>query len=444
MNDRRLRGVIVIGIGFSTLILSVALWLVQQGTYFTSVFLFIVFVLCLLYLFQQIARKFKKQDQLILAMLHDDYSVDVAHTDQPIGHVVSLYHKLQQERSRAVSKETIYLDLLHDLHFGVLILRQDDQHKSIVLLNNFLKDLLAIPHARDWQSLYKQAPALCQYIEERDFKPFKSSIQLQSFREEKHLYIIELLARKISDSRYFIITLHSIQREIDRKESESWQSIMKVIAHELMNSLAPIHSLSHNIREIMTSTTLEVEDHEDVILSIETIINRSTYLQDFVTRYRMLTGLSSPVKQEESLDATIQENIRLFQQEFDRDDIALDLQIEENIHIAVDRGQFDQVFLNLITNSLKALRLVEHRLISIRLRETENRVFIEFSDTGIPIDAEIVDKIFLPFYTTREDGAGIGLTLSKAIIENHNGYLYYQLKDGRNTFVIVFLKTPSP
>jgi nitrogen fixation/metabolism regulation signal transduction histidine kinase len=242
------------------------------------------------------------------------------------------------------------------------------------------------------------------------------------------------------NDEYYIVLMDSIQNVIDKKEKEAWVNLMKVISHELMNSVTPIRSLAQNLQEIAGQEKLTDDDLDDIRQSVNTMIHRSDHLQGFIESYRKLAMLPSPVKEKTELTALIGSVLQIMAPLLKNAGISIDNKVTDKRWLMVDRLQIEQVLINLLTNSMYALEDKVDKKIEIAAEFKNKRVFITISDTGSGIDAAIEDKIFLPFFTTRKQGAGIGLTLSKNIVEAHNGYLIYNTDGERTTFLICLVE----
>ena len=214
---------------------------------------------------------------------------------------------------------------------------------------------------------------------------------------------------------------------------------MKVISHELLNSITPIRSLSQNLQELVQQETISAEDLDDIKSSVATILRRSDHLQQFVESYRKLAMLPSPKKEVIELSKLIENSFQIMSPLFKKEQIKVINSITFDRRLHIDPQQMEQVLINLFTNCIYALSNAEKKQIIISAEVKEKRVFILITDTGKGIEKEIESKIFLPFFTTRKEGAGIGLTLSKSIVEAHGGYLAYKNDNGKTTFVICLI-----
>jgi nitrogen fixation/metabolism regulation signal transduction histidine kinase len=231
-----------------------------------------------------------------------------------------------------------------------------------------------------------------------------------------------------------VISLESIQKIIDKKEKLAWNNLMKVISHELLNTLTPVNSLVHNLEYITEQEELTKEDQDDIKDSLKIINSKSQQLLHFIDSYRQVAELPKPKKTHFNLKNCVENVLKIFNTEFKNKNIEIVLNLKD-FHIKADEKMIERVLVNLITNSIFALEnLHTQKKISIELQDFNNRTLIKVEDNGGGIDEKIANKIFLPFFTTRQNGSGIGLTLAKSIMEAHNGYLTYRKTENGSSF----------
>lgn len=416
-------------------------WLYQKQNFYTLVFIAFVIALLLTELYSNIKKHYDAIDRVLLAMLYDDFSLKTENKqpNETLRHLQNLYQKLQQKQQDHESKEVVYLNILNHLESGILILEKNDQSSwDIFLINDYFSNYFSIPKIRTWQNLQKMIPNLSLHIESIGFRESKSSIDIRLEGEEKQTFMLQTSKTQTSHKEYYIILLDSIQRVMDKKEKDTWLNLMKIISHELMNSLTPIHSLAYNIQEILEEEKLTEEDREDISISIKTIVNRSNHLQYFVENYRKLTMLPTPKRTPINLTSCLESSLKVMQPLFKESQIELVRQFETDLTVNWDEAQMEQVFINLLTNAIYAVSECSERLITIKTAVNNQRLIIEFLDSGLGIPPEIKEKVFIPFYTTRKEGAGIGLPLSKNMVEMHGGYLTYNRRDNNTVFSIHF------
>jgi len=377
-------------------------------------------------------------NKVLLALLYDDFSIDMQKSsyNRTLNNVIDLYNKTKLKNANELPIKLIYNQILNSLDSGIIILKIEEERKEIIFMNDFFSEYLGVPNLSKWSILEERIPQFCTILKERNFSDYKTSLDMQVDTNERQTFVLQASNSLIQGQNYYIVLIDSIQRLMESKENEAWSTIMKVISHELMNSLTPIHSLTKNMQEIFKQDSLSEEDKEDLVLSLDTIINRSNHLQDFVDRYRKLTMLPTPVFNQVNLNHVMETVLKNYQILLKDKAIQLTVSAPAQIDAQIDQSQFEQVLINLLTNSIYAVEEMENREIDFRLYSEGKRIFVEISDSGTLIDKNILSKIFMPFYTTRKTGAGIGLALSKSIIEAHKGYLYYKESEGRNTFVI--------
>jgi len=380
-------------------------------------------------------------DKILLSILQNDFSANFPeeHKKQNFSNLYLLYNTLKYQQQDQTSRELIYKSILNNIDTATLILEKENDDWVIFLMNDCFSDLFKVPKVSQWGYLKNYLPSLCDEIEKAGFTELKSAISIKIESQDLQTFMLQTSVTKTYDKEYFIILLDSIQRVIEKKEKEAWINLMKIISHELMNSLTPIRALSQNLLQIVDQEQLEEDDFDDIKSSISTIINRSDHLQVFVENYRKLAMLPTPIKKMTPINALFEDCMRIMSPILKAENIELINEINSSRSILIDKNQMEQVIINLITNSVYALKEKAEKKMFLSGYTENNRFFIIISDNGKGIDAEIRDKVFLPFFTTRKDGAGIGLTLSKNIIEAHGGYLSYQTDEDKTSFVICLI-----
>jgi len=380
-------------------------------------------------------------DKTLLSILQNDFSTHFQEENKRNNFetLYLLYDTLKVKQQEQTSKEIIYLSILNSIDTAALILEKENDEWNIFIMNDCFSSLFKVPKVSQWKYLKNYLPSLCKEIEEVGFTELKSAISIKIEEQDLQTFMLQTSFTKTYDKEYFIILLDSIQRVIEKKEKEAWINLMKIISHELMNSLTPIRALSQNLLQIVDQEKLEEDDFDDIKSSISTIINRSDHLQVFVENYRRLAMLPTPNKKMTPINELFDDCLHIMKPILKAENIELINEINSSRSILIDKNQMEQVIINLITNSIHALKEKTEKKMFLSGYTENNRFFITISDNGKGIDPEIRDKVFLPFFTTRKDGAGIGLTLSKNIIEAHGGYLSYQTDSDRTDFIICLI-----
>ena len=227
-----------------------------------------------------------------------------------------------------------------------------------------------------------------------------------------------------------VISVGNIHEELDRKEVESWEKLTRILTHEIMNSLAPVTSISHTL---LSSSS----DAETMRQGLETIHATSDRLLRFVDSFRAVTRIPAPQKAPFYLSELVAEACSLTA----REGVEVEVSIEpEDTLLYADRALMSQVFVNLLKNATEALseQEGEHKITIRSTIDAEERIQIEITNNGSAIPAEVAENIFTPFCTTKADGSGIGLAVSRQIVRLHGGTLRLKHnEEGRVTFAVV-------
>lgn len=416
-------------------------FLIYKMFYYNAILVGLFALVMLFEMYFYVKNQLLFYDRTLLSILQKDFSTNFPEENKKdnFESLYRLYETLKIQQQEQTSKELVYQSILNSIDTGTLILEKENDEWNIFLMNDCFSHLFKVPKVSHWNYLKNYLPSLCNEIEKSDFAEVKSAISIKIEEQDLQTFMLQTSLTKTYNKEYFIILLDSIQRVIEKKEKEAWINLMKIISHELMNSLTPIRALSQNLLQIVDQEKLEEDDFEDIKSSISTIINRSDHIQVFVENYRKLAMLPTPTKVMTPINALFEDCLRIMNPILKAENIELINDINSSRSILIDKNQMEQVIINLITNSIYALKEKQEKKMFLSSYTENNRFFITLSDNGKGIDPEIRDKVFLPFFTTRKDGAGIGLTLSKNIIEAHGGYLSYQTDEDKTSFVICLI-----
>lgn len=422
-------------------ILSVAgisIFLFQKELVYTALFgLFMVFLL-IVEMYFYVKNAFLLYDRTIASILQNDFSSDFSKhkSYQNYSNLFKLYETLKGKENEQVSKDIVYRSILNNIETGIIILQKDRNDWNIFLMNDYFSKHFDVPKVSKWKYMKNQLPSLCEIIEQQNFQEIKTSLEIRVNQQDTQTFLMQTSRSEIYNQDYFIVSLDSIQNVIEKKEKEAWSNLMKVISHELLNSITPIRSLCQNLQDLVQQETISDEDLDDMKSSVATMLRRSDHLQQFVESYRKLAMLPSPKKEKTEFLKWIENSFQIMAPLFKKEQIVVINTISFDRWLNVDSQQMEQVLINLLTNCIYALKDGVKKQIVISAEVKEKRTFIMITDNGKGIEKEIESKIFLPFFTTRKEGAGIGLTLSKSIVEAHGGYLAHKNDDGKTTFVI--------
>lgn len=414
----------------------------SKSLYYTAFFCGLLVLMLLLELFSNIKSYFSFYDKTITAILNNDFSSNFSASEKHSGYgsLVKLYDLLKDKRHEKETQDIIYRSILNSMESAALILYQNNNEWEVFFTNDYFKRYFEVPSVTRWKYMEKHLPALYNLVESRNFEDIRTSVQIKTTDGESQAFMFQS-ARSVTFGKvYYTILLDSIQNVVAKREKDAWINLMKVISHELMNSVTPIRSLSQNLDELVQQPELCAEDIADIRQSVGTMIQRSNHLQNFIDSYRKLAMLPSPDKQPVNVTLLIAQTLQLMEPILKEKGVTATNLIQDAYTVMADELQIEQLFINLLTNSLHATEQSTNKNIIITATEKSDRLFITITDNGHGIDQEIEDKIFLPFFTTRKQGSGIGLTLSKNIIEGHGGYLSYNGTENDTQFTVCFIK----
>jgi two-component system nitrogen regulation sensor histidine kinase NtrY len=423
---------------FILAVAGISIFLFQKGLVFTAVFGLLAIFLLIVEMYFYVKNAFLLYDRTITSILQSDFTSDFSKhkSYQNYSNLFKLYETLKNKEDEQVSKDIVYRSILNNIETGIIILQKEGSDWNIFLMNDYFSKHFDVPKVSKWQYLKNHLPSLCEVIEVQNFQEIKTSLEIRVNQQDTQTFVMQTSRSEIYKQDYFVILLDSIQNVIEKKEKEAWVNLMKVISHELLNSITPIRSLSQNLQDLVQQEIISTEDLDDMKSSVATMLRRSDHLQQFVESYRKLAMLPSPKKEKIELSRWIENSFQIMSPLFKLEQIEVVNTIAFDRRLNLDPQQMEQVLINLLTNCLHSLNYTVKKQIVISAEVKEKRTFIMITDTGKGIEKEIENKIFLPFFTTRKEGAGIGLTLSKSIVEAHGGYLAYRNDGGKTTFVI--------
>lgn len=330
-----------------------------------------------------------------------------------------------KERREIMEQEKYFGQMLDHVKTGIAVVEDDGR---INYCNKTALELLGIATFSQIRQLKTINESLYQAFETiTDESELKTS-----YYNERGKITISLTASETSIGKETvrIIAFNDISNDIAENEQQSWSKLIRVLTHEIMNTVTPISSLSE--------TLLTLEDvNEEVKNGLSTISQASKSLIRFVESYRNLTRIAPPVKKAFYLKDLVENVLSLTNEQAKAAASSCTfVEKSDDIILYADEGQITQIFINLIKNAIQAE--AENIVISAEITPSE-QIVISITNDGHPISKESQEEIFVPFYTTKQEGTGIGLSLSRQIMRMHNGSLVLTRSDSRGTvFTLVF------
>lgn len=314
--------------------------------------------------------------------------------------------------------------ILEQVPVGVIVVNSspaESDNEEIAFFNQAASNLLGVPAYKYWHRLKQHLPAFTNEIELIS-SGGKRFLELKI--QDKLIQLsTDVIPLNLYGKNYTIISFQNIKDEIEQKETEAWNRLIGVISHEILNSITPISSLSDTINSMVTDKeNLNMDEMDDLKMALQTIKRRSAGLLDFVKDYRLIAELPTPNLESHTI-GEILKHIKVLMQPFAKvKNVVLEVeQTSSKITIQLDLKLIEQVLINLITNSIYSVEENQAPHISVNYRLENTKLYIDVSDNGKGIEADDLEKIFVPFYTTRKNGSGIGLTISRNIMKMHRG-----------------------
>jgi nitrogen fixation/metabolism regulation signal transduction histidine kinase len=368
-----------------------------------------------------VVRTNRKLTRFFESIQYDDFNIKFQ-IDSKLGKSfdelnMQLNQILQAFREARAEKEATlhYLNnIVQHINVGIFSI---DARGSVQLMNQAALRLLGIYNLQHIDELQAKHPELHQKLT----REISQENYLYEGSPEKQL-LIRTSTLTLQGKTIRLFSLQNIIDELQQKELEAWQNLTKILRHEIMNSVAPIVSLIGTMKDILVHDVQEKSPAtEDLSEALETVESRGRGVMNFVNAYREFTNIPKPQMQAQA------ENVQF------------NLQVEQDFLLYADSDQLEQVLINLIKNAFEATEKTTDRQVSVLVYQAQNKHFITIQDNGVGIEIEAIEKIFMPFYSTKPKGSGIGLSLSYQIIRLHQGTIKVQstLHEG-STFSVIF------
>jgi nitrogen fixation/metabolism regulation signal transduction histidine kinase len=350
----------------------------------------------------------------------------------------------QQVRSEREEHFHYLQSIVQNIDVSILAYQRDG---TVEMINPAAKKLFQISTLRDIHKLRSLSDKLADTL--LAINPGEN--RLVKVQDEDDILQLAIYATefKVKDKVILLTTIKNIQNVLEEQETAAWQKLIRVLTHEIMNSIAPISSLSATLENMLRpyssrkkgAPEIDMNTVSEVQGALQTINKRSTGLMNFVETYRSLTKVPEPNFAVVKMKDLIQRVCTLMKKEIQEKSIQMASSIEpESIEVQIDEQMIEQVMINLVQNSMQALDGHTGGMIQIRAYYNKRgRPTIQVIDNGPGILSDVIDKIFIPFFTTKRSGSGIGLSLSRQILRLHGGTITAQSKPNEETiFTMTF------
>lgn len=345
------------------------------------------------------------------------YSPENKKLRQVYKEIQSIFRTLHMEKE----SHHLFLQTIIE-HVETAIIAYDEKGQ-IIEGNAAVKKMFGIPYFKNIHRLLRNEPALYHRLFVDHEKQFTHRMVTKGVPK---ILSIKSTGFVIKNDSYRLVSFQDIRAELEEKELDSWQKLIRILTHEIMNSAIPISTLASVISQMMVDDTEEIkeflseEEKTDIYGGLKTIENRSKGLSAFVDSYRTLTKVKPPNLTKTNLAELISQNILLLQSRIDDSGIDLSKQID-SAEVEIDGELISQVIINILINAIDALENTRDAKINVRGYQIGTSTILEIADNGCGMDEETIDNVFIPFFSTKKEGSGVGLSLARQIMRMHKG-----------------------
>lgn len=437
------------------IVLSVAIYqFFIRADYIVSAFSLLLVILLIADLFSYINKTNHDFTNFLTSFVNNDFTIHYSgkNKGKSFEKLYQTFELIQSQfRTLSFEKELVNQHLQHLVeHIDVGIISLDEKLK-IQLINKAFKDIFGVPNLSRGQNITKLGKTFASTIAE--IKSGDKKLTKLRINKSNQQFAIYANDYKLNNIAYKLISFKNIHGELDEREMESYQKLIRVLTHEIMNTLSPIISLSGTINQSvdeLAKDQIPIDDDTGSYLKegIAAIQDRSEGLLKFTKAYRKLMRLPTPKPVHVEIETYFKKFQLLFKQQLSDKKIEFSISNPQELkQLFIDPELFEQVFINIYKNAIESFENKQFNpgsdfipLIKTVISVEDELNFVKISDNGCGMDNETQDNAFTPFYTTKEEGSGIGLSLSKQIVLLHKGSLVFDSEKGKGTEVSIFLK----
>lgn len=412
----------------------------SQSNYFLLAILVAILISLLYSLFSLINLTNKKLTEFLLNIRYDDYEAHYSsETGEPTQKALSGAFNLITDKFRLMrqEKEAQYHflnNIVENVDTGLICFEDSG---DTLLMNPALRKVLHKSYIPTLESISKIDKKLYEAMVALPSGE-KTIVQIRNGQEALDL-AIRKSTMKIGEQKLHLYVMNDIRNELEAQEMAAWQKLIRILTHEIMNTVAPVTSLAATADAmVLNETSMDPETRDEIHMVVRTIQKRSEGLLDFTEKYRSLTKLPVPKFQEVDLKELLDYIIVLFSARIQEQKVTVEKFFpHQPVMISADPALLEQAMINLIKNALDALEGTKQPRLQIALRKQDAKMAVEISDNGPGIPPEVLDQIFVPFFTTKDTGSGIGLSLARQILHMHRGTISCTSEVGKGTLFTV-------
>ncbi|MGN7786080.1 sensor histidine kinase [Niabella sp. 22666] len=416
--------------------LLIAAWFFLKTEYVLSLLVLVLSIVQAYLLYKLVILPFTELEDFASAARYRDFSrhFNIDKAPAELRSLRSDFNLINQTfKSITREKETQYQYLqkiLELIQTGILL--YDIETGKVSWVNESLKKILELPYIPNLHLIEKKNAVI--YNEVVNLEPGQSTVLLLDADQQK--LMISAATFVTEGKNHKLVALQNINEALDENEARSWQKLLSVMTHEIMNSVAPIASLAATLKQQLQGGGDDLAAFkDDVELGIETIQRRSEGLMQFAATYRTLNKITSSGKQSFMVGDLFESVLQLLGPKLDQRAITADIILKDPLmKLSADRHLIEQVLINLVLNAIDGLKdTADPKMMLSGYLDNDGRIIITVTDNGAGIPADVMEKVFVPFFSTKASGSGIGLSLCKQIMLLHKGNIYVKSVPGSGT-----------
>ncbi len=414
------------------LLLGISLTRLESKWFFSNLILGLLVIVLVLELIRFINRTNIDLVRLLQALQKNDFATHFQ-TNRSGRNFRKLYSTFNEvieryqdtEMQREAQKE--FLDIaVSQLNVGIIA---HEIGGRILIFNNYAQKIVGTIAPKDWDILVLRKIPIVNILHQLPIGA--PSIHTQQIGNQQQSLLLQATTFSLLQKQIRLYTIKDIKSHLDQKEIESWQKVIRVLTHEIMNSLTPVISLTELAETLLHDEKNTHPYAEDIQSAIGTAKDRAKGLLAFVKGYRQFLRVPVPNLAPIDLFTFIENLAQLLVDTFEKNNINFQLDLPpSSVSFPGDQYLLEQVFINLFTNAIEALAETKDPILQLHCSQGNNKLLFKLQDNGPGMTDDVFTQIFIPFYTTKEKGTGIGLSISKQIIQSHQGQLFVESEVG--------------
>jgi len=362
---------------------------------------------------------------------------------EELNHSLNMLNAMIQDiHLKKQAQEQYYQEIIKQADIGILTINEKGH---ILFANPTIEKLFnyhPLNHIKQLNQVDKKLYDLFA-----DLKPFESRIfKLSNEREKKQLSLKSTVVA-VDKQSLLLVVVQDIHKELDEKETDSWVKLIRVLTHEIMNTITPITSISESILKYFkpsddkSAAELNENHIESTVKGLEVIKEQGGDLMEFVQSYRSFLNLPKPDRKLVNAQQLLEKTKVLMSQENQSNKVDFEVRVEPvDLELFIDEKQISQILINLTKNAFQSLKNNDAGKIVITTGNSQaGKKYIKVDDNGPGIPEELIEEIFVPFFTTKDTGTGIGLSLSRQIMHLHGGTMkVHSIPFKETSFILLF------